>query len=117
MDVEDQQEEQHKAPWLKKYQWKPGQSGNPGGRPKGPSLKVWLRNYFEDLNDEDRVDFLKNIHPSLAWQMAEGRPDTKSDVNANLTGLFTGVKKIVFEDADAASEEKQDAETSPEAPQ
>jgi hypothetical protein len=30
----------------------PGKSGNPGGRPKGSSLKVWLRNKLSEMTDE-----------------------------------------------------------------
>jgi hypothetical protein len=35
--------------------WQPGESGNPSGRPKGPSLRVALRRYLRDrrLNDND----------------------------------------------------------------
>jgi Family of unknown function (DUF5681) len=36
----------------KEHQWKPGQSGNPGGRPKGRSLTSRIR----DLLDTNEID-------------------------------------------------------------
>lgn len=62
--------------WLKKYQWKKGQSGNPNGRPKEKTLKEWVRKYLANLNDEGRKEFLKRVNLELAWKMAEGNPGT-----------------------------------------
>lgn len=36
---------------LKKYHFKPGQSGNPGGRRKGDHLTAWLRRVGEEKVD------------------------------------------------------------------
>lgn len=89
MEAEYQQQKQ-RAPWLKKYEWKPGQSGNPNGRPPGKSLKTYVREYFESLPDEEKMNFLNQVSPELAWQMAEGRPpqqinaDIKGDIYINL---------------------------------
>ena len=66
-------------PWL----WKPGQSGNLRGRPKGRSLKEWTRNRIAKMTDEERVAFLNAISPELAWKMAEGSP--KEETNLELT--------------------------------
>lgn len=41
-----------KAPWLARYRWRPGHSGNAGGRPKGESLVAKLRAVLE----ADQVD-------------------------------------------------------------
>lgn len=77
---EKQQKKQYE--WLKPYQFKPGQSGNPAGRKPGKSLKTWLREYFESLSDEEKMEFFKNIDPETAWKMAEGNPETKADVTS-----------------------------------
>lgn len=38
---------------LKPFRWKPGQSGNPAGRPKNKSLEVVLRDYLAETSDAD----------------------------------------------------------------
>jgi hypothetical protein len=46
-----------RAPWLDAYRWRPGQSGNPGGRPKGESLLAKLRAVLEcDQVDGHQLD-------------------------------------------------------------
>lgn len=69
--------------WLKPTQFKPGQSGNPNGRPKGPTLKTWLKEHFETLTEEERAEFLNKVDPIKAWEMAEGKPQTQTDVTSN----------------------------------
>jgi len=54
----------------------PGKSGNPGGRPKGSSLKVWLRNRLAEMTDEEREEFLRGIPKIFIWRMAEGNPES-----------------------------------------
>lgn len=80
--AEKQKKKQDYA-WLKPTQFKPGQSGNPKGRPPGKSLKTWLREYFESLSDEEKMQFFNSIDPETAWKMAEGNPDSKSDITSN----------------------------------
>lgn len=67
--------------WLKQYQFQKGQSGNPGGRKKGvKSLKSFVKEFLENLDDEQKSEFLTAIgNPELAWKMAEGNPENKSD--------------------------------------
>ena len=52
MDKPEEQQKNSKntdRPWLKQYQFKPGQSGNPGGRPKGSvSIEAELRRRLAD---------------------------------------------------------------------
>lgn len=77
------------AEHLKPHQFKPGQSGNPGGRPKNP-LKDYQRAKFANMTDEEKDAFLEKIPPEIRWKMAEGNPESE---NTN-----TEVKKVRFDD-------------------
>ena len=59
---------------LKDYQWKPGQSGNLNGAPKGKQLKTWAKEFLRGLPDNKKLEFLKTIDPDIVWKMAEGNP-------------------------------------------
>lgn len=76
------QEQLNNRPWL----YKKGQSGNPGGRPKGSkSMKAWIKERLEGLNDEEREAFLDGLNKDTIWKMAEGNPETKSEVKQEMT--------------------------------
>ena len=78
----DLQEKYKKRPQL----FKKGVSGNPGGKPKGAiSLKTFARNYLQTLPDDEKLDFLNELPPSLVWQMAEGNPDNKIEATVKQT--------------------------------
>lgn len=69
--------------------FKAGQSGNPKGRPKGSSIKDRVRQILE--NDPAEMDkfvlhFVRK-NRELAWQMLEGKPRQKSDLDINREGL------------------------------
>lgn len=83
MDLKDQSEnrESHPSdtkPWL----FKPGQSGNPAGRPPGPSLKEYAKKYLAGLTEEERMEYMAGLDKKVIWEMAEGKPkqDTESKV-------------------------------------
>lgn len=70
----DKQHENTEYKHLKKYQWKPGQSGNLKGRPPGKTLKEYTRERLANMPEEERLKFLNSIFPETAWRMAEGNP-------------------------------------------
>lgn len=44
------------------------------GRPKGKSLKEFWRERFENMTDDEKLDFAAKVAPDLLWKMAEGNP-------------------------------------------
>jgi hypothetical protein len=69
-------------PWL----WKPGQSGNILGRPKGKSMKEYARQYLERMTDEERDEWLAGIPKEKIWEMGEGSAKKDIEVDATITG-------------------------------
>lgn len=98
-EVPKKQVKKQNYEWLKPTQFKPGQSGNPKGRPPGKSLKTYVREYFESLPDEDKMAFLNQIDPKTAWEMAEGRPESTAKVDAKVEHSISEETKQMIEKA------------------
>lgn len=80
--MEEETNKSHKKSydWLKPYQFGAGNNANPNGRPKGKTLKEFAREYLQSLPDERKIEYLATLPEEIVWKMAEGNPDTKSDV-------------------------------------
>mgnify|MGYP001589442777 CR=1 FL=1 len=75
---------------LKPYQFKPGQSGNPGGRPRNP-LKEFSLKEFSNWTDKEKLDFLKKITPIDRWKMTEGNPSSETELKGEVTTKIISV--------------------------
>jgi len=71
----DEQNKNRNYEWLKPWHFKPGQTGNPNGRPKGAvSLKTYAKKYLQTLTEEEKLKFLEGLDKETIWKMAEGNP-------------------------------------------
>ena len=87
--MEETQDQKNNRPWL----YKKGQSGNPGGRPKGSkSLKTYAKEMIESMTDEEREEFLHGLPKETIWEMAEGKAHSSSDMNVSGDINITVVK-------------------------
>ena len=99
METIDNQLENSK-PWL----WKKGQSGNPAGRPKGKTLKEYVREYLSKMTDEERDEWLEGIEKKEIWKMAEGNPDTQTDITSD--GKAITVNLVQYADHNDSTQSK-----------
>ena len=92
LELKKLQEEKKKCEWLAPWQWKKGQSGNPGGHHKGKSMKQYAREMIQDMTEDERQEFMKGLSKDTIWKMAEGNPDNK--LEATITPLDQMLKEI-----------------------
>lgn len=83
------------ASHLREYQFKPGQSGNPSGRPKG-TLKDYAREKFIAMSTVEKDAYLASIPKLERWKMVEGSPDSKTDVTSG--GKPLAINLVSFDD-------------------
>lgn len=73
---------------LKPWQFKRGQSGNPGGKPKGTvSLKTFVKNYIQNLNDDEKLEFMEGIDKKTIWEMSEGKAKQDIEIEGEVSML------------------------------
>lgn len=98
---ETTENQNNNRPWL----FKKGQSGNPGGRPKGlVSMKTYAKRMLASMNEDERQEFINGLPKETIWKMAEGNPSTDNNVTAQV------VIKIEKEIADANGITKDNSE-------
>ena len=91
-EAEEQLNNSKVPPQLKKYVFKKGVSGNPGGRPEGAvSMKTFAKKYLEAMPEEDRVAFLNSVDPRITWEMAEGKAKQDVEVSGEMTSKIISV--------------------------
>ena len=99
MEEDLQRENNDRVPKnLQPHVYKKGQSGNPNGRPKGSiSLKQYAKRMLEQMTPEEREEYMEGLPKDFIWQMAEGKPDSKTDVTTNGESITPVLVKFIDE--------------------
>ena len=78
--------------WLKQYQFQKGNNANPTGRPKGKSLKTFAKEMLEQMDDEEKARYLKDLdNLDFTWRMAEGQPKQDMEVTGEMVTKIISV--------------------------
>jgi len=81
-ETKTEEQKLNSRPWL----FQPGQSGNPGGRPRGSkSLKTYAKEYLYTLSDEGKLDYLAGMDKKDVWEMGEGKAKQDLDISGEIT--------------------------------
>lgn len=92
-------------PWLVPFQFKPGQSGNPKGRPKGSSFATRLREYVEQelIDGQEIMDVIVQRLVTIAVTGDDGvARQAINDISDRLDGKPTVEVKTTGPDVKAA---------------
>lgn len=96
-------------PWL----FKKGQSGNPGGRPKGKSLKDYTRDMLAAMTDDERQNFLEGLPKVEIWKLAEGQPHQSNDTTVEVkpSPLLNAISNNPSNNKDSQPKEENTSDT------
>lgn len=81
---------------------------NPNGRPKGKTMKEFARDYYLLKTDEEKREYIENLEkvkPGFAWTMAEGNPETKTDVTSKGERILVMPVELINKNATDTSPE------------
>lgn len=78
-----------------------GVTGNPLGRPKGQTLKEYIRQRFLDMTPEEKDAFIAKLDPIDIFKMAEGNPHSTSDVMSGNEPIKTVFVQFIDKPEDA----------------
>lgn len=89
--------------------FRPGQSGNPGGRPKGIiSLKEYARQHLQKMTEKEKLKFMEGLDKDVIWKMAEGNPKNDMELTGNLN-----ISKVLDEIENGSETQGQTVEDEP----
>lgn len=70
---------------LQPHVFKKGQIANPLGRKKGSvSLKQYAKRMLEEMSPEERDEYLEGLPKQFIWEMAEGKAEAKTTLDAKV---------------------------------